>query len=281
MRLIGGKRQELASPDRVVAEIAAKQHGIVTSTQLITAGLSANGIARRAAAGRLHRVYRGVYAVGHAALSNEGRWCAAVAAYGENAVLSHRSAAELWRLLPVTAGAVHVTVAGSAGRARRRGLVVHRSSSLLPNERTRRFGIAVTTPARTLADLGRTETPEVVRRALRQAAYLGLDIGNERAPRDRSDLERRMLWVCRRYHLPIPEVNVPIGPYTVDFLWRDRRLVVETDGWEGHRGRQAFEDDRARDAFLRLQGYEVLRFSWRQVFEDPKSVVAVLRRYLS
>jgi very-short-patch-repair endonuclease len=90
-----------------------------------------------------------------------------------------------------------------------------------------------------------------------------------------------MLWVCRRYHLPIPEVNVPIGPYTVDFLWRDRRLVVETDGWEAHRGRQAFEDDRARDAYLRLQGYEVLRFTWRQLMAERGSVVAVLRRYLT
>jgi very-short-patch-repair endonuclease len=76
-------------------------------------------------------------------------------------------------------------------------------------------------------------------------------------------------------------MNVPIGPYTVDFLWRDRPLVVETDGWDAHRGRQAFEDDRARDAYLRLRCYEVLRFSWRQVFDDPKSVVAVLRRYLT
>jgi very-short-patch-repair endonuclease len=74
---------------------------------------------------------------------------------------------------------------------------------------------------------------------------------------------------------------VAIGPYTVDFLWRERGLVVETDGWEGHRGRQAFEDDRARDAYLRLQGYEVLRFSWRQIFADVASVVAVLRRYVT
>jgi very-short-patch-repair endonuclease len=131
-------------------------------------------------------------------------------------------------------------------------------------------------------DLQRTEPEYVVRRARRQAAYLGLHLRNEReATRDRSELERRMLWVCRRYHLPIPEVNVTVGPFTVDFLWRERRLVVETDGWEAHRGRQAFEDDRARDAYLRLRGYEVLRFSWQQVFHDPKSVVAVLRRYLT
>jgi very-short-patch-repair endonuclease len=275
-------RQELASADLVVARIAGRQHGVAAVHQLLEAGLTPNGITRRVAAGRLHRVYRGVYAVGHAALSSEGRWFAAVAACGEAAALSHRSAAQLWRLLPVSSGPIHVSVPGSGGRARRRGLVIHRSTSLLPAVTTRRNGIVVTKPARTIADLQRTELAAVVRRALRQAAYLGLDLGNEgKGSRDRSELERRMLWVCRRHHLPIPEVNVPIGPFTVDFLWRDRRLVVETDGWDAHRGRQAFEDDRARDAYLRLQGHEVLRFSWRQLFDDPRSVVAVLRRYLT
>jgi len=274
-------RQQLDNADQVIARIAGRQHGIVTYEQLLGAGVTANGIARRVSAGRLHRVYRAVYAVGHAALSNEGWWFAAVAACGEDAVLSHRSAAQLWRMLPVTRGPSHVTVIGSAGRARRNGLVVHRSTSLLITDQTRRNGIKVTIPRRTLEDLRRTEPPNVFRRALRQASYLGLEIGNESDAPERSGLERRMLWVCHRYHLPIPEVNVPIGPYTMDFLWREKRLVVETDGWEGHRGRQAFEDDRARDAFLRLRGYEVLRFTWRQLRDDPASVVAVLRRYLA
>ena len=89
-----------------------------------------------------------------------------------------------------------------------------------------------------------------------------------------------MLWLCRRHHLPLPEVNVSIGPFTVDFLWRECRVVVETDGWRAHRGRQAFEDDRARDSYLGLQGYEVLRFTWRQLTREPRSVFALLRRYL-
>lgn len=275
-------RQELATADAVIAEIARRQHGVVTVAQLSGAGVSPSGLRRRVVAGRLHPVYRGVYAVGHRGLSNEGRWLAAVVACGEGAVLSHRSAAELWRVLPVSAGPVHVTVPGTGGRARRRGLLLHRAPSLIPTEGTHRNGVAVTTPARTLSDLRRTERAAVYRRAARQAAFLGLELGDEgEASHERSELERRMLWVCRRYHLPLPEVNVPIGPFTVDFLWRDQRLVVETDGWEGHRGRQAFEDDRARDAYLRLHGYEVLRFTWRQLWKDPKSVVAVLRRYLT
>ena len=93
-------------------------------------------------------------------------------------------------------------------------------------------------------------------------------------------LERRFLRFCHRNGLPLPEVNVPVPPYTVDFLRRRQSLVVETDGWSAHRGRQAFEDDRARDSFLRKLGYEVLRFTWRQLEDDSTSVLALLRRYL-
>src|SRR4051794_425962 len=179
MRLSTGMRHQLASPDAICAAIAARQHGVVTLAQLLHAGLTKQGITRRVAAGRLHRVFRGVYAVGHAGLSSEGRWFAAVAACGERSVLSHRSAAELWRLLTPTAGPVHVTVAQPGGRARRRGLIVHHSSSLLKGEVTRRSGIRVTAPARTLADLRRTGRQGDLRRAERQAAYLGFETGNE------------------------------------------------------------------------------------------------------
>ena len=98
--------------------------------------------------------------------------------------------------------------------------------------------------------------------------------------RTRSDLESLFLNICRRYAIPLPEVNVKLGRWTVDFLWRDQRLVIETDGWKAHRGRQAFEDDRARDAFLKSLGYEVLRFTWRQLEQDSASVLLLLRRYL-
>ena len=107
-------------------------------------------------------------------------------------------------------------------------------------------------------------------------------LGNEGVrDRTRSELERIFLGLCRRYRLPTPEVNVEIGPYTADFLWRERRLVVETDGWGAHRGRQAFEDDHARDAYLRLQGFEVLRFTYEQVVRDPGTVAALLRRLVT
>jgi very-short-patch-repair endonuclease len=89
-----------------------------------------------------------------------------------------------------------------------------------------------------------------------------------------------MLALCRRHRLPQPEVNVKVGRFEVDFLWRDARLVVEVDGWESHRSRSAFEEDRQRDARLKVIGYEVLRFTWRQVEDEARNVAATIRGLL-
>ncbi len=110
---------------------------------------------------------------------------------------------------------------------------------------------------------------------------LGLPLGEEhRSDRTRSDLERDFLRICRRHRLPAPEVNVRIGPYLIDFLWRERRLIVETDGYGYHRGRRAFRDDRARDLELRSLGFEVIRLSEEQVDKEPERVAEVLRGVL-
>jgi predicted transcriptional regulator of viral defense system len=167
-------REERVTGDGLAANIAARQHGVVSSVQLKSAcGIDKDGIHRRVRAGRLHRVHRGVYAVGHPALSNEGRWMAAVVACGERAALSHRSAGELWRLLPVRAGAPHVTVPGTGGRRKRGGIHIHRSAHLTDAVTTYRNGIRVTIPARTIADLKRTAPPYEVRKAIRQAEIAG------------------------------------------------------------------------------------------------------------
>jgi very-short-patch-repair endonuclease len=275
-------REELAIRDRVLAEIAGRQYGIVTSTQLNAAGILPDAVTRRVRAGRLHRIHRGVYAVGHRALSSEGRWTAAVFACGKGAVLSHRSAAELWRFLPASRRWIDVTVPGDGGRMKRRGIFVHRSLTLTAEFITRLRGIPVTTSARTIADLGRVATPDELHRALRHADFVGLDVGEGAAKeRTRSELEGSFLRLCRRHRLPLPEVNVEVGGYTVDFLWRDRRVIVETDGWQAHRGRVAFEDDRGRDARLRLIGYTVVRFTYRQVTEEPALVAETLRALLA
>jgi very-short-patch-repair endonuclease len=269
------------APDNVVAAIAARQHGVVSIAQLHEAGLSRTAVMKRRRAGRLHNLHRGVYAVGHTAPSNERRWMAAVSALGDGAVLSHRSAAALWSFLPPAGGPVDVSLPGRAGRAQRQGIRVHRPVSLAPGEVTRRRNIPVTSTARTLADLRSVASARDLRRAIRQADVLGLPTGPEVvSDRTRSELERRFLWLCRRHHLPKPAVNMSIEVMTVDFCWVEQKLVVETDGYQYHGGREAFEADRARDLQLRALGYEVMRLSYRQVFDEPESFVALLRAQL-
>jgi very-short-patch-repair endonuclease len=226
-------------------------------------------------------LHRGVYAVGHRRLSNEGRWFAAILACGDGAALSHRSAAALWGFGVVAAGPVDITVAGTGGRKKRRGINLHRSPSLAPAAVTVRSGIPVTLPARTLADLRRVMRPAELRQALRKAEVLGLDTGEREPDLTRSELEHLFLRLCRRHRLPPPEVNVPVDAFVVDFLWRDRRLIVEVDGYRYHRGRSVFEGDHARDIRLKVLGYEVLRFTWRQLSQEPGAVAATLRAMTS
>jgi very-short-patch-repair endonuclease len=111
---------------------------------------------------------------------------------------------------------------------------------------------------------------------------LGLPLGNElHGERTRSDLERDFLKICRRYRLSAPEVNVEVGAYEADFLWRDRRVIVETDSYRYHRGWQAFKDDHARDLELRQRGFEVFRFSEAQINEEAGRVASFLREVLA
>lgn len=273
---------EPAKCDLVVAEVAARQHGVVSYRQLRQAGMSQPVISRRTRAGRLHRLHRGVYAVGHTHLSFEGRCMAAALALGDNAFVSHRSAAALWGLLPSPAGFVELTATGTGGRERRGGIRVYRSVTLTARLTTRRQRIPLTRPARTLRDLRRTVPQPVFRAALRRALDLRLirSTGIAEADLTRSELERRFLRLCNRHRLPQPEVNARVGPYEVDFLWRDRGLIVETDGFHHHGHRAAFEMDRARDARLQSLGYRVMRFTYRQIRDAPAEVVSALEACL-
>jgi very-short-patch-repair endonuclease len=276
-------RMQPAKCDLVIARIAGRQHGVVSYDQLRAAGMSQPAVSRRTAAGRLHRLHRGVYAVGHTRISFDGRCMAAVLALSDRAAISHQSAAALWRLLPPSTGPIHVTARGDSGRAHRPGIAIHRSHSLIAGVATRRNGIAVTKPARTLRDLHRSAPEQVFRAAVRKALDLRLISSNDLGPDPdvtRSELERMFISLCLRHRFPQPEVNVSVGPYEVDFLWRDRRLIVETDGFAHHRSRVAFEADRARDATLQGQGFRVLRFTYRQVL-DRSPVVAALRPLLT
>lgn len=263
-------REEIdkAAPDRAIARIAERQHGVITFRQLIDVGVPRSGVLRRVRSGRLHRIFRGVFAVGHPRLTREGRWLAAVLACGAGAVLSHRSAAALWGVRPQSSGPMEITVPATGGRAKRPGLLIHRSTCLDPSATMRTQGIPVTTPARTISDLRRILPADQLDAAIRRAEVLRLDIGAQAGfepDNARSEIERTVLRLCRKHHLPMPEVNACVGPYWVDFLWRDRGLVIETDGYRHHGTRSAFEADRQRDVQLRLMGLTCLRFTHRQI----------------
>jgi hypothetical protein len=276
--------------------------------QLIQLGLGAGAIEYRLRLGRLHRIQRGVYAVGHRAISREGRWMAAVLACGPGAVLSHRSAAALWGLRPNHAGPIEVTVPGARPNGRP---FVARSSNLQPGEFTVERGIPVTTPAMTLLDLGSVLAPHELERALRETEVLRLtDIGEleallARHPRrrgtralrqavneavqtagiTRSELEDRFKGILLQAKLPRPEHNATLEldaatSIEVDCLWRETRLIVELDGHAFHATRASYERDRIRDRRLMTAGWRVIRMTWRQVRDEHDAVVADLRSLL-
>lgn len=290
-------------PDPVVARLADAQHGVVTRAQLEAAGLGRGAIQHRLARRRLLRLYPGVYAVGHRQLTREGRFLAAVVACGPEAVLSHRSAAVSRGLWTEARTTVDVTTTRRGARPRS-GIDLHRVRALDPRDVTRHRGIPVTTVARILVDLAGTLGSRGLERVLEQAYVERLlaqgDLEDalsrahgkrtrplialleQRRPTaiTRSELEERFLALSRRAHLPDPEVNTRLAGYQVDFLWREQRVVVETDGWAAHRTRRAFEHDRARDIDLHLAGFRVHRFSYDQVVRTPYETAARLAKLL-
>jgi very-short-patch-repair endonuclease len=249
--------------------------------QLRDAGISETSVRRAVETGRLHRLHRGVYAVGHRSLSWRGRWLAAVLAAGDGAVLSHTSAAALWEYLRPMQGPVHVTVAAAVRRKPRPGLVIHRSRTLMRLDITRRHGMAVTTPSRTIEDIRPVVAPYLFRRALRQAELVGHRVPHlSVVKRTRSDLELLFLALCDRHALPRPQVNVRVHGRLVDFFWPEQRLVVETDSWDYHRGSVNFEDDHDRDLALHASGFTTRRYTGDQLEAAPQAVAADLREAL-
>lgn len=291
----------LTHPDRKLAALAGRQHGVVSRSQLIELGLGRGAIDSRLRSGRLHTVHRGVYAVGHASLSLRGVWLAGVLAHGNGAVLSHLSAAGLWRLIDPLATPVDVT--SKQGRAGRRGVRLHRGI-VHPEERTRRHGIPVTSVARTLLDVAELDPRGTLRRAFEEADRRGLLsrqaldevahrgqgrrglaainrlMAESRDGSTRSALEDTFVALCRQHRLPAPTVNARLFGFEVDALWLKQRLVAELDGFAFHRHRAAFERDRERDATLQAAGYRVVRFTHRRLKREPAAVAAQLRALL-
>jgi very-short-patch-repair endonuclease len=292
-----------------VARLAEEQHGVVGRWQLVEIGLSERAVEHRVAVGRLHRVARGVYAVGHGRITQMGRWMAAVLTSEPGAVLSHRSAAALWGIRGPVAGAVDVTIPSRSTSSDR----IRRHLAVLPaDEVTVHEGIAVTTAPRTIFDLAAESSVDRLEHDVRQVEYLRLydrlsllDLverypgrrGRRRvraaltrlealpAGRTRSQLEKRFLPFLRRHGLPRPRLNdwIMVGEerFQVDCHWAGSGQVVELDSWEAHGTRSAFREDRARDRVLRAAGYEVTRISWAQLDDEPEAVASDLRKLLS
>lgn len=296
---------EHAGPDAIVDVIAAVQRRVVTFAQLTAAGLTRSAIAHRVAVGRLHRIRRGVFLVGHPdplALALE---TAALLACGRRAALGRQTGAALWGVPNRESRAIHVIVA-----ARQPvpwgGVVVHLTSDLDPRDVRWLERLPVTSPARTLLDLAGTESERDLRWAveeLRLRRHVTLDeiAGQlERTPRrrgaralrriidaaaaspahTRSEAERRLLDLVSAARLPVPRTNVRVHEFEVDAVWHDQRLVVEVDGFAFHGSRSAFERDRRRDAVLQSHGWRVVRVTWRQLCDEPEALVALLARLL-
>jgi hypothetical protein len=288
-----------------VALLAARQHGVVSWRQLIEAGLRRGAIEHRIRVGWLHRMHRGVFAVGHPPLTREARWMGAVLACGEGAGLSHACATALWEIRPYTGAWIDVSVPTRAGRLRRDRIRLHRPRTFGRDDITLRNGIPVTTVARTLLDVAVTLAPPQLARTVEQTEIRRLfDLkaidetlarhphhpGRARLRRaldlyrhdelTRSDLEPIFLALCDAHGVPRPLVNHVIEGREVDFLWPEQRVIVETDGRATHFTIAAYERDRARDAYLLTLGYRVLRFTELQVRLDGPTVaerlVAVL-----
>ena len=276
--------------DALVAALAAVQHGVVSRTQLFGLGLTREMIDGRIARGALHRVHRGVYAVGHSRLTRRGRYMAAVLACGEGAVLSDRSAAAHWGIAQYSG---RIAVTAPRRRRAKPGPVLTRSSTLAPDEVTTRDGIPVTTVARTILDLAAIQPRSAIEKAIREAEFLrlfdrdelerllvrhkrrkgtrelraGIGAAAEERNRTRSELEDRFIRLLLDAQLPAPELNAMLeldsATLEADALWRDRKLIVELDGWQAHGTRTAFESDRERDLALAADGWTTVRITWR------------------
>jgi very-short-patch-repair endonuclease len=289
-------------PDVVVAWVAARQLGLITAEQLIAAGVGRGSIRWRLAHGALHRVFRGVYLVGHSVPAPGAFEFAAVLACGGGTVVSHRSAAGVWCIAAAPTGEVEVTVVGRDCRSRL-GLRVHQVGTLDPRDRSTRKGIPITAPAWTVIDYAATSGYEEAERAIAEAFALrlltepqlraALDRGPHRAGvaqvraiigqaggprRTRSGGERAMLRLIRAAKLPPPLTNHPVEGFNADFFWPEVGLIVELDGGDFHRPRPAFERDHRRDIVHKDAGHEVLRVSGQQLDQEPLYIATVIAR---
>ena len=285
---------------RAIWALVRRQHGVVSRRQLLELGLTRHGIQERLDRGRLHRIYKGVYSVGRPELTGLGRWTAAVLACGPEAVLSGRSAAQLWGIFAPRFSAIEVTI--PARKTRSCPGVRVKSRRLPDTDITTYRNIPLTTPVRTLIDLAATLRTADLERAVNEADQLDLvDPETLRTSLDEyagvpgarmlrtlldhrtfiltdSVLEQRFLPIARSAGLPRPLTQFVVNGHRVDFFWPDLGLVVETDGLRYHRTPAQQARDRDRDQAHTAAGLTTLRFTHSQIRYVPRQAERVLRR---
>lgn len=279
-----------------LAAVASRQFGRVRSDQI---GVSRTTIGEWVRTGYLHLELPGVYAVGHAARTTESDLAAAILYAGHGAMLSHATAAWWWGLINHPPATTHVSVPGR--RKSRAGIRIHARRQV---ERVRRNGLPVTTVSQTLLDFAAEAKHALLRFALANADHndlldpdaiealcgrgasgsarlrTALAVHRPELAHTRSELERLLFALCEAQRLPLPQFNVYRHGWLIDALWEDQRLIVEVDGYKGHRTKAQLESDHQRDLELRARGYIVLRYTWRQLTESPEAVARDIRRQL-
>lgn len=291
-----------------LAALASRQHGVVSVRQLHSRlGYSKSAVKREVAAGRLHPLYRGVYAVGHTDLSKHGECLAAVLAVGPGSLLSYWSAGWVWGLIWAEPMEFHVTATGPRRLRDRAPVKVHRARNLVEADRRLEEGIPVTSVARTYLDLAEVAKPRLLPTLFKRGEELGIldyyevlaccerSWGHKGSkplrralalyqpePRfTRSGAERRFLALVEATGLPLPATNYVVGPYELDAYWAAAGLAVELDTFATHRTRASFESDRERDAELAAVGIAVVRITEHRLAADPDGVAAQLATLLA
>jgi len=281
--------------------LQARQHGLFTTEQWLALEFTRPALKRRTDRGEVERVLPRVYRSVHAAQTLPQRALAAVLWAGDDAFASHLTALAIWDV--IESAPLHLWVPPSHS-SRVQGLTVHRGV-IAANDRRLRYGVPVTSPARTLVDSAAVLDEEDLEATLEELLRRGLTTpmavqrcaealggtgrkGSQRlrpllAARGDHALEYRLevkLWrLLRKARLkPVRqhEVNLGGSTYRLDFAFPDFKVAIEGDGYASHGGRRAFEEDRRRLAALVADGWSVIPVTWDQCINRPSAVVAAV-----
>jgi very-short-patch-repair endonuclease len=293
------------SQESEIARLAGHQRTMLGIEQLLACGLGKGAVKYRVRTGRYTEVFRGVISVVSDEFPPLAREQAALIACRAGAFLSHHTAAFIWGLRQNHPHDIDVTVVDRYVRSRK-GIRVHHTCAVDKRDVRRHEGLWVSSPARALLEIAATLNQTDLRDAVgngiesrrikpgdledilarnegrRGSARLANVTGDPDAVAiTRSKAERAFLKLIRDAHLPIPEVNKPLGRYVPDFMWREQKLIVEIDSYRYHGGPDAFENDRNKDLAYRDAGFDVLRFTRNQVIYEPAMVLVRVAQALA